>query len=232
LGTQYFGTTIEETEALKIFNHAIDAGINFVDTADVYGGGESEIVVGKAIQGRREDVVLATKVFGSTGGGPNDGGLNRHHILSALEKSLERLKTDYIDIYLLHDPDYLTPIEETLRTLDVCVKSGKIRYIGCCNFYSWLLMEALGTSEKLNLEKFVCSQPLYNLANRDIEVELLPLCEKYGIGVTSYSPLARGVLAAKYHLGEKPPSDSRAGEGIRDSLRPNGAKKVFESQTR
>jgi len=223
LGTQYFGTAIDEQEALKIFNNATDKGINFVDTADIYGDGKSEIVVGKAIQGRREDVVLATKVFGPMGNGPNDGGLSRYHILNALERSLERLNTDYIDIYLLHDPDYSTPIEETLRALDVCVKSGKIRYIGCCNFYGWQLMEASAISERLNLEKFVCSQPLYNIVNRDIEVELLPLSKKYGIGVTSYSPLARGVLAAKYHLGKKPPIDSRAGKGN---------KRLFETEWR
>ncbi|MFI5420318.1 MAG: aldo/keto reductase [Nitrososphaerales archaeon] len=223
LGTAFFGKTIFEAEGIKIINHAIDAGINFVDTADIYGNGEAERIVGKALQGRRKDVVIGTKVFGPTGDGPNNAGLSRRHILDAVEKSLERLGTDYIDLYMLHDPDYFSPIEETLRTLDSLIKDGKIRYIGCCNFYAWLLMESLAISERLNLERIVSTQPLYNIVNRDIELELLPLCQKYGIGVTSYAPIARGVLTAKYRSGEKPPLESRVGKGD---------KRVFETEWR
>lgn len=223
LGTAFFGKTIDETEGVKIIHRALDAGVNFIDTADIYGDGEAERIVGKAIKGRRSDVIIGTKVLGRTGSGPNDEGLSRLHILSAVEKSLERLDTDYIDLYMLHDPDYFSPIDETLRTLDSLVKSGKVRYIGCCNFYAWLLMEALAVSERLNLEKLVSTQPLYNIVNRDIELELVPLCMKYGIGVTPYAPIARGVLTAKYSANKQPPQDSRVGMGD---------KRVFETEWR
>jgi aryl-alcohol dehydrogenase-like predicted oxidoreductase len=218
LGTAFFGKTIDETEGRKLIDRAIDNGINFIDTADIYGGGEAERIVGKAIKGRREDLIVVTKVLGRTGNGPNDEGLSRSHIVSALDRSLERLGTDYVDLYLLHDPDYFTPIEETLRTMDALVREGKVRYTGCCNFYAWLLMEALAVSEELNLERFVCTQPLYNIVNRDIEVDVIPLCQKYGIGVTPYAPIARGVLTGKYGLAGRAPPDSRVGRGDRRVL--------------
>jgi aryl-alcohol dehydrogenase-like predicted oxidoreductase len=176
----------------------------------MYNAGESEVVVGKAIADRRSQVVLATKGRQPMGKGPNDQGATRVHLTKALEDSLKRLKTDYVDIYYTHTPDYDTPIEETLRTMDDMVKSGKVRYIACSNFRTWRIMEALWTSDALNLNAFACVQPLYNIMNRDIEVELLPMCAEYGIGVVSYSPLARGILTGKYQPGQSYPEGSRA----------------------
>jgi aryl-alcohol dehydrogenase-like predicted oxidoreductase len=215
LGAMMFGGPTNEEDSIRIIHRALDEGINFVDTANVYNNGESERVVGKAIQDRRDKVVLATKVRGVMGEGPNDSGVSRYHILNAVEASLKRLNTDRIDVYFIHSPDYTTPIEETLRALDDCVRQGKVRYIACSNFYAWQVMEGLAFSERMNLEKFVCVQPLYNIVNRDIEVELLPLCQKHGIGVVSYSPLARGVLSGKYRVGAELPEGSRAARGDR-----------------
>jgi aryl-alcohol dehydrogenase-like predicted oxidoreductase len=144
------------------------------------------------------------------GSGPNDSGATRVHLLAALDASLKRLTTDFVDIYYTHTPDYETPIEETLRAMDDMVRSGKVRYIACSNFRAWRLCESLWVSDKLNLHRFACVQPLYNLVNRDIEVELLPLCREYGVGVVTYSPLARGILTAKYRPGESYPAGSRA----------------------
>jgi aryl-alcohol dehydrogenase-like predicted oxidoreductase len=208
-----FGGAASEKDSINIIHRALDEGINFVDTANVYNNGVSERILGKAILGRRDEMVLATKVYVPMGKGPNDRGSSRYHILKALNQSLEHLNTDHIDIYFLHEPDYDTAIEETLRTLDDCVNQGKVRYIGCSNFYAWQIMEGLAVSDRMNFEKYACAQPLYNIANRDAEVELLPLCQKYGVGVASYSPLARGVLSGKYRNGEEPPKDSRAARG-------------------
>lgn len=205
-----FGGQADEATSHRIIHKAYDQGINFIDTADMYNAGESEVVVGKAIADRREKVVLATKGRQKMGDGPNDQGASRFHLMHALNHSLRRLGTDYIDLYYVHTPDYDTPIEETLRALDDMVRSGKVRYIACSNFRAWRLCEALWTSDKLNLNAFACIQPLYNIMNRDIEVELLPLCKEKGIGVVSYSPLARGILTGKYAPGEKPPEGSRA----------------------
>jgi aryl-alcohol dehydrogenase-like predicted oxidoreductase len=158
-------------------------------------------------------VVLATKARVAVGEGPNEQGSSRLHILRECEKSLRRLGTDHIDLYYLHAPDYETPIEESLRALDDLVRQGKVRYIGCSNFRAWRLCEGLWVSDRRNLAAFVCLQPLYNIANRDAEVELFPLCREYGIGVAAYSPLARGVLTGKYKPGESFPEGSRAARG-------------------
>jgi aryl-alcohol dehydrogenase-like predicted oxidoreductase len=210
LGTMMFGGQTEAAESTRIMHKALDLGINFFDTADVYNAGQSEVVVGQAIAGRRDKVVLATKGRAPMGDGPNDSGASRLHLVRALEASLKRLSTDSVDIYYVHTPDYSTPIEETLRALDDMVRSGKVQYIGCSNFRTWRLMEALWTSDRLRLHGFACVQPLYNIVNRDIEVELLPMCKEYGVGVVSYSPLARGILSGKYKAGEAFPAGSRA----------------------
>jgi aryl-alcohol dehydrogenase-like predicted oxidoreductase len=210
LGTMMFGGQTDEAASTRIIQQAIDAGINFIDTADMYNAGESEKIVGKAIAARRDHVVLATKGRQVTGPGPNDRGASRYHLMRALENSLRRLDVETIDIYYHHAPDYETPIEETLRAMDDMVRQGKVHYIACSNFRAWRLCEALWTSDKLNVHRFACVQPLYNIVNRDIEVELLPLCQEHGIGVVCYSPLARGILTGKYRPGEAFPAGSRA----------------------
>jgi aryl-alcohol dehydrogenase-like predicted oxidoreductase len=197
-------------ESIAIMHQALERGINFFDTADIYNAGESEVVVGKAIADRRDKVVLATKGRGPMGPGPNESGASRSHLVRALDASLRRLKTDFVDIYYVHTPDYATPIEETLRALDDLVRAGKVHYIACSNFRAWRLMEALWTSDRHNLARFACIQPLYNIVNRDIEVELLPACRELGIGVVTYSPLARGILSGKYQAGTPFPEGSRA----------------------
>lgn len=210
LGTMMFGGQTSEADSLAIIDQAIDLGINFIDTADIYNQGESEVVVGKALANRRDRVILATKGRQPMGTGPNDAGASRVHLMAALDASLRRLKTDFVDLYYTHTPDYDTPIDETLRAMDDMVRSGKVRYIGCSNFRAWRLCEALWTSDRLNLHRFACAQPLYNICNRDIEVELLPLCQEHGVGVVSYSPLARGILTGKYESGVPFPEGSRA----------------------
>jgi aryl-alcohol dehydrogenase-like predicted oxidoreductase len=210
LGTMMFGGQTGAAESIRIIHQALDMGINFLDTANMYNAGQSEVVVGKAIADRRHEVVLATKGRQKMGEGPNEAGGSRLHLMRELDASLKRLKTDVIDIYYYHAPDYETPIEETLRAMDDMVRSGKVHYIACSNFRAWRLCEALWTSDKLNLHAFQCVQPLYNIVNRDIEYELLPLCREYGIGVVSYSPLARGILTGKYRPGQPFPEGSRA----------------------
>ncbi len=210
LGTMMFGGPADEAESIRTMHRAIDLGINFFDTANMYVAGESEKVVGRAIADRRSQIVLATKGRQPMGQGVNDCGASRVHLLRELDASLRRLGTDYVDVYYVHTPDYETPIEETLRALDDMVRSGRVHYIGCSNFRAWRLCEALWVSDRHNLHRFVCVQPLYNIVNRDIEVELLPLCREHGVGVVSYSPLARGILSGKYRPGEPPPEGSRA----------------------
>ncbi len=210
LGTMMFGGAANEADSLAIIKQAMDDGINFIDTANIYNAGESEVVVGKAIANCRHNVVLATKGRQPMGEGPNSRGASRLHLMRELDNSLRRLKTDFVDVYYVHTPDYETPIEETLRALDDMVHGGKVHYIACSNFRAWRLCEALWTSDKLNLHAFQCVQPLYNIVNRDIEVELLPLCHELGLGVVSYSPLARGILTGKYKPGAQVPEGSRA----------------------
>lgn len=213
LGAMMFGGPADEADSKRIIDRALDAGINFIDTADVYNGGESESIVGRAVKGRRDRVVLATKGRGPMGDGPNDQGASRAHIFQAVDASLARLGTDYIDLYYIHSPDYTTPVEETMSALNDLVRAGKLRYIACSNYYAWQLAEAEWLAYHHHWATMTALQPLYNIVNRDAEVELLPLCEKYGIGVVTYSPLARGVLAGKYKAGQAPPEGSRAARG-------------------
>ena len=210
LGTMMFGGVTNERDSTRIIHRAIEEGINFIDTANVYAKGESERVVGKAIRDRRDRVFLATKVRVAVGDGPNDSGCSRYHILREVENSLRRLGLEHIDLYYLHQYDYATPLEESLRALDDLVRQGKVRYIGCSNYYGFQLIEGLWKSDRDHLERFACTQPLYNIVNRDPEVELFPACRAYGVGVAPYSPIARGVLTGKYKVGEVFPEGSRA----------------------
>ena len=228
LGTMMFGGPTSETDSIRIIHRALDAGINFLDTANVYNGGESERVIGKAVSKNRDKWVIATKVHGTMGDDVNQSGSHRFHIMSAVEASLTRLGTDHIDVYYLHRWDAATRIEESLRALDDCVRQGKVRYIACSNFEAWRVCEALWTSDRQGLEEFVCVQPLYNIVNRDIEVELLPFCDKYGVGVVPYSPLARGVLSGKYLPGKTPPEGSRAARKDRRILQTELRDESFE----
>jgi aryl-alcohol dehydrogenase-like predicted oxidoreductase len=218
LGTMMFGGATNEADSLAIIDRAYDDGINFIDCANVYNDGESERILGKAIKNKRDKVVVATKVCGNRGDGVNDGGLSRYHIMNEVENSLKRLGTDYVDIYILHRAVYDCPIDETLRALDDLMAQGKLRYPGCSNFYGHQLTEALWVGDKRGYAPMSVVQPLYNIVNRDPEVDLFPACEKFGVGTMVYSPLARGVLAGKYRVGEPAPDDSRAGRKDRRIL--------------
>lgn len=198
LGTMTFGTYTDPQEAGRMVDLSIDAGINFIDTADVYGGGESESILGGTLKGRRGDMVLATKFFNPMGPGINDSGMSRVRIFKAVEASLRRLKTDYVDLYYIHHVDTETPLEEMLEALNDLVRSGKVRYIACSNYEAWRLMESLWISDSHDWARFECYQPQYNLVVRDIEEELVPLCEHKGLGVAAWSPLANGFLTGKY----------------------------------
>ncbi|MGO9480523.1 MAG: aldo/keto reductase [Candidatus Kryptoniota bacterium] len=200
---------VQQTQADELVNTAIDGGINFFDTADVYSEGLSEEILGKALGIRRKDIVLATKVRGRTGSGPNDIGLSRKHILDSCSASLRRLGTDYIDLYQVHSFDPKTPLEETLRALDDLVREGKVRYIGVSNFTGWQLMKALAISEKQNLEKFVTLQALYSLIARDLENDLVPLSLDQKLGILPWSPLGGGFLTGKYRRGKPRPQGAR-----------------------
>lgn len=215
LGTMTFGRQCDEALSFAIMDTACEAGVDFFDTADVYpvGGdastvGRTEDIVGKWLKGRREQIVLATKCWGAMGPQPNDRGLSRKHILAAIDESLRRLQTDYIDLYQVHAPDFDTPIDETLAALDDVVRQGKVRYLGCSNFQAWMLAKALWTSDKHGLARFDCVQPRYNILFREIEHELLPLCRDQGVGVIPYNPLAGGFLTGKHmdNQASQPPS--------------------------
>jgi len=212
LGAMNFGGPTEEAESIAIINRALDGGINFIDTANVYNAGESERIVGKALKenGRRSEVVLATKVYGKMGEGPNDQGVSRYHIIKACEDSLRRLQTDHIDLYQLHRPPMTVPQDETLRAFDDLVRSGKVRYIGCSTFPAWKVMEALAISQQQNLTRYISEQPPYNLLDRRIENELVPLAQHYGMALLPWSPLAGGILAGRYANKEQFPPGSRA----------------------
>ena len=211
IGTMFFGSQVSEEEGIKTLDLAFDKGINMFDTADAYGLGKSEEIVGKAIQNKRQSVVLATKIGHRGGRGPNDSGLSREHIIQGVEASLKRLGTDYIDIYYAHTPDYATPIEETLRAFDSLVQQGKVRYVACSNIRAWQLTKSLWVSDKNNLARYDCIQSVYNLLTRDVEYELLPCCAAEGVGVTVFNPLAAGLLTGKYDPNQPPPADNRFG---------------------
>ncbi len=223
LGTMAFGRWIDEAASARVIDAALDAGITFFDTANIYGAGmdngdyaqrgESEAILGNLLGTRRSKVVLASKVRGAMGPGPNDQGLSRRHIMEAVEASLRRLKTDYLDLYQCHSFDPHTPLEETMRALDDLVRQGKVRYIGCSNFAAWQIMKANGISEREGLERFVSVQPQYSLLVRDIEEELVPFALSEGVGIIPYSPLGRGMLTGKYRQAEAPPEGTRAAAG-------------------
>lgn len=215
LGTMNFGGATNEKDSVRMIDMALSAGINFLDTANVYNGGESEKVVGKAIKKKRENVILATKVYGRVAGqeGPNDENLSRHHIIKACDDSLKRLQTDYIDLYQLHRPSEFIQQDETLRALDDLVSSGKVRYIGSSTFPAWMIMEGLAISEKYGWIRYVSEQPPYNLLDRRIENELVPLAQKYNIALLPWSPLAMGIAIGKYLPGEDAPEGTRLAEG-------------------
>lgn len=211
LGTMNFGGPTPEDESIRIIHKALDAGINFIDTANVYNEGESERVAGKALaDGRRGKVILATKVHFPQSDDPNDRGNSRRHIFQAVEDSLRRLQTDWIDLYQIHRPDFDVPQDETLRALDDLVRQGKVRYIGCSTFPAWMVMEALAISERYGLARFVTEQPPYNLLDRRIENELVSLALRYNLGLLPWSPLAMGMLAGRYERTDRFPPDSRA----------------------
>jgi aryl-alcohol dehydrogenase-like predicted oxidoreductase len=200
MGTMTFGREADADTSFALLDRFFDAGGTFVDTADQYSTGGSELVVGRWLRerGHRDQIVLATKVYAPMGSGPNDGGLSRIHIQRAVEDSLRRLQTDVIDLYQIHRWDYDTPPDETLRALDDLVRQGKVRYLGCSNLKAWHLSEFLFRARQAGLSEFVSLQPLYNALNRSIELELLELCERQGVGVITYNPLAGGMLTGKY----------------------------------
>jgi aryl-alcohol dehydrogenase-like predicted oxidoreductase len=212
LGCLNFGDPTPEMDAIPLIHRALDAGINILDTADMYVAGESERIVGKALAGgRRARVILATKVHFSTSTDPNDRGNSRRHILNAVEASLRRLNTDWIDLYQIHRPVFDFPQDETLRALDDLVRQGKVRYIGCSTFPAWMVMEALAISDRRGWARYATEQPPYNLLDRRIENELVPLALRHGLGLLTWSPLAMGLLAGRYKQAATLPPDSRAG---------------------
>jgi aryl-alcohol dehydrogenase-like predicted oxidoreductase len=198
LGTMMFGGQTGEAEAVSIMDYCYERGLNFWDTADIYNAGESERIVGKALKGRREDIVLATKVFYPLGNKLNNRGLNRRHITESIEGSLRRLDTDYVDIYYMHAPDYETSLEETMDTLSCLVRSGKVRYLGVSNFAAWQVADILGLCERKGFVKPVISQNIYNLILRDVEQELAPCLAAHNMGMAVYNPIAGGFLSGKY----------------------------------
>lgn len=226
LGSMQFGWTADETASYQVMTAAWEAGVNFFDTADVYSnwakdnpGGVAETYIGNWLRKQdipRHQIVIATKVRGRMGPGPNDAGLSRAHIMQAVEASLRRLQTDYIDLYQAHAPDETTPIEETLVAFDDLVHQGKVRYLGCSNYKAWQLMQALWTSDRHKLARFDCLQPHYSLVNREeYERELEAVCRTYGLGVIPYSPLGGGFLTGKYRRGQPAPPDSRGATSAR-----------------
>jgi aryl-alcohol dehydrogenase-like predicted oxidoreductase len=203
----------DETAAQQLVEHAIDQGVNLIDCANIYGTlddraniGRSEVVLGRALKGKRDDVVITSKVFGRTGPGPNDSGLSRYHILREVERSLTRLDTDHIDVYLVHSFDATTPLEETLRALDDLVHSGKVRYVGCCNYQAWQVCRALWIADRLNAIPYMAVQNPYSLLNRRLEQEMFGLVRDRGLGVMAYSPLAVGLLSGAYKPGQPAPA--------------------------
>jgi aryl-alcohol dehydrogenase-like predicted oxidoreductase len=211
LGTMNFGKPTDKQEAFRIVEAAFDKGINIIDCADVYANGESERILGEAFKrnGKRKDILLTSKVYNRMGPGPNDLGNSKHHIIEGCEKSLHRLKTDYIDIYFLHRTDLNVPQEESLAALDLLVKQGKIRYIACSTHPTWRTVEALMIADKYRYPKFICEQPPYNLLDRRIENEIIPMCQAYDLGIIAWSPLAHGVLAGRYTDAANLPEGSR-----------------------
>lgn len=217
LGTMTFGGRgfwevigqLGQETVTRIVDRSLDAGINFIDTANIYSFGESERLLGEALKGKRDRVILATKVRGRMADGPNDVGLSRKHIMDQVDASLSRLGTDYIDLYQIHGYDPLTPMEETLRALDDLIRLGKVRYIGASNMAAWQLMKALGTSDRLGLARFESLQAYYTVAGRDLERELVPLLQDQSLGLMVWSPLAGGLLSGKFNRDGSGPDGTR-----------------------
>jgi aryl-alcohol dehydrogenase-like predicted oxidoreductase len=210
LGCNNFGMRIDADQAKAVVDRALELGINFFDTADIYGGrGKSEEFLGAAVKGRRRDAVIATKLSGPMGDGPHWSGASRRYIFDAVDASLRRLGVEHIDLYQVHFPDANTPIEETMRALDDVVRSGRVRYIGCSNFAAWQVVEAQWVARTEHLAPVISAQNQYNLLDRRIERDLAPACDRYGLGVLPYFPLASGFLTGKYRPGEKPPEGTR-----------------------
>jgi aryl-alcohol dehydrogenase-like predicted oxidoreductase len=219
LGTMTFGKNTDQQEAERIVSLALDSGVNFIDTADSYNDGASETMLGEILRDKRGRIVLATKVFNAMGPGPNDSGMSRAHIMRAVEDSLRRLRTDYIDLYYIHHVDVQTPLEEMLRAFDDLITAGKIRYPACSNYEAWRLMEAIWLADTNGWIRFVCYQPQYSLVVRDIEEEIIPVCELKGLGVVVWSPLGGGFLTGKYQPGETRREGARSAEGWAFPLR-------------
>ena len=209
LGTNNFGMRLDAAQTALIVNHALDVGINMIDTANSYGKGLSEEYIGKALKGNRDQAVLATKVSSRMNEGPNNAGNSRRHIIAEVEASLRRLDTDYIDLYQIHWWDSNTPLEETLRTLDDLVSQGKIRYAGSSNFSAWHACAAAWTAQSLGVTSLVSTQPRYSMMDRVVENELVPFCQKYGVGILPYYPLENGFLTGKYRRNEDAPAGTR-----------------------
>jgi aryl-alcohol dehydrogenase-like predicted oxidoreductase len=231
LGCMTFGRELDEGGSREIIARFLEAGGDFIDTADVYEQGASEEIVGRAVKGVREDLVLATKVRFPMGDGPNDAGLSRKHVLAGCEASLRRLGTDYIDLYQVHAWDAATPLEETLSALTDLVRQGMVRYVGVSNFTGWQLMKALYVSELGGFERFVSLQPQYSLVERNIEREILPVCREEGLGVIPWSPLGGGFLSGKYRRGEGPPQGSRIAEAV-ESMEEHWGRRATERNWR
>lgn len=212
LGGNPFGATVDGSEAIDVIRTALDAGVSFIDTADVYAGGRSEELIGKAIAGRRTDVVVATKVGHPMREGLYSRGLSRRWLMQAVEDSLRRLQTEYIDLYQVHVPDPRTPLEETLRATDDLVHQGKVRYLGCSNHAAWQLTRAVGLSERFALAAWISIQPYFNLLVGLADRTLLDACSECGVGVIPYRPLASGILTGKYRPGQEPLPGTRAGD--------------------
>lgn len=235
LGTMMFGDQTNETDSLEIIASARDAGINFIDTADAYGAGRSEEIVGKAVRGNRDHWIVATKAGYPAGISTATGAdLSRGYLMRAAERSLERLGTDHIDLYYLHRDDLSTPLEETVRALADLQRQGKVRYIGVSNFRAWRLAELVRLCDEAGIDRPAACQPQYNAMNRMPEAELLPACQFYGVGVVPYSPLARGVLTGKYSSVDQLPEGSRAARGdrriLQTELRPESLEAALRIQ--
>jgi aryl-alcohol dehydrogenase-like predicted oxidoreductase len=212
LGTMTFGNTTSESDSIDMIHRFLDREGNFIDTADVYVSGKSEEIVGKAIRGRRSDVILATKVRMTTSKNVNHVGLSRKHILDGVDASLRRLQTDYIDLYQMHVWDHLTPVEETIRTLDSLIESGKVRYIGCSNFLAWQLMKSLSYSDFNKYARYISIQPQYSLINREMDREMIPLCIEENVGIIPWAPIGGGFLTGKYKQNEVPTEGRLSGD--------------------
>ncbi|MBI4220883.1 MAG: aldo/keto reductase [Chloroflexi bacterium] len=209
LGTNNFGGRMDAAQAALVIDRAIDLGINMIDTANIYSHGLSEQYIGRAIKGKREKVLLATKFGMKWADGPHGMGGSRQHMTDQVHGSLERLGTDYIDVYQIHQPDPNTPLEETLRALEDLIREGKVRYIGCSNFAGWQIADAAWTSDRHGVAKFVSAQPEYSMLERAVEKEVLPACRRFGLGILPYYPLAGGFLTGKYRRGMPPPQGTR-----------------------